>query len=370
MVQHVAHASGMAALAGTVQCFLNTAGTGSGPVRLGMAGSYFETETLLSLLSGRGLAWHSVADLPAAIEAADDDMLLVEPVRYDWSLSTMDAARIAAAWRRRRIHRTRLVLFDSTLSSVTFPITDVLAGFGEAAPLVVDLRSGLKLDQQGLELANLGVTSVYSREPAAGSVDAAAFARLLRIHRSVSGASVPLDAMAALDLPFVLDRAWTQRHADRVFAHNRRLAAALAPVDGIFRRVVHPALGVGSLRDAPFVVCHLIEDTLENHGMLLAVIQQHARRRGLSLDCGSSFGFRSHRYESIVPQPQDGKGLFKVALGSRAGPSLIGTVALLTELAGYPEFAALRRDHPKAAARTRAQVDGWQATLADRTSAI
>jgi hypothetical protein len=49
------------------------------------------------------------------------------------------------------------------------------------------------------------------------------------------------------------------------------------------------------------------------------VLRAEARQRELPFVHGSSFGFRGHRFECIVPSLKEGRGLFKVAMGYRSG---------------------------------------------------
>lgn len=346
---HVVFGSGMAAISCVLQCYRSMIRpTEANPVRAAVWGSYFETDMLYELMRSGAFEWESVTDLEGALTGGGFDVLHVEPVRYDWDLTAMDVQRFVRAWRTRPSRRTRVLVLDTTLASFTWPTQALLTALRDGSPLlVVELRSGLKLDQQGLELANVGVVSVYSCHEDAGTPTAEQFAQYLRMVRSLTGTSLSMDALAALDAPFVFDPQWTVRHAGQVFLNNRTLAEALATEDGVFSRIGHPGLDArGPLGHAPFVVCQLAEDTIDNHGFLLGVVAEGVRRSGAGLTWGSSFGFRSHRWETIVPRIRDRKGLFKIAMGSRAGPSSDLAVRLFTRLARYPDFDALRADHP------------------------
>jgi hypothetical protein len=57
---------------------------------------------------------------------------------------------------------------------------------------------------------------------------------------------------------------------------------------------------------------------------------------------GSSFGFRSDRFECIVPNLSQGRGLFKVAMGARHGISSQRVRELIAEIAACPDFRSLR----------------------------
>jgi hypothetical protein len=244
-----------------------------------------------------------------------------------------------------------VLVLDTTLSSPVWPTASVLRNLtGPAgAPLVIEVRSGLKLDQQGLEVANLGVVDVFQH---VGSMipelTAERVGNALRLARGTTGGCLSAASVAALDAPFLLHEEWTRRHAGRAFVNNARLADRLAAApSGLFSEIVHPRLTVpdGSAH-APFVVAKLRDDSLAEHGMLLAVLRHEAARRGLTVVHGSSFGFRTTRFETIVPRTSEGNGLFKVAAGARGGPSLDRFGELLVELGGY-SAATLRAAYPR-----------------------
>ncbi|WP_084960937.1 hypothetical protein [Thermoactinospora rubra] len=347
---HVAFSSGMAAISAVLQCYRSMVrATEQDPLRVGVWGGYFETDMVLELLRSGSFTWEAIPDLLSAVGRGGFDMLFVEPVRYTWDLTALDLGAFARAWRGRSHRRTRALVFDTTLASFTWPGGRVLEALRDGSPLlVIEVRSGLKLDQQGLELANLGIVSIYSCHEDEGTPTAEQFGQYLRMIRSITGTALSMDAIAALDAPFLADPVWLARHAGQVFINNRDLAGALAHETGLFSKIAHPSLTVveGPLRHAPFVVCQLAEDTIDNHGFLLAVVREEARRQGICLDWGSSFGFRSHRWETIIPRVRDRRGLFKIAMGARTGPSFHAAIELFRRLARYPDFATLRRDYP------------------------
>lgn len=135
-------------------------------------------------------------------------------------------------------------------------------------------------------------------------------------------------------------------YSEAVFVNNAKLAQSIC-ADGLFRKVVHPSLKSElPWANSPFVVFHLKEDTLENHGLLLSIISYEAQKRGVCFSLGSSFGFRGHRFEVIIPRISDQKGLFKVAMGAREGSSRDEVIRLLKEVGGHTTFAHLRKRYP------------------------
>ncbi len=334
----------MAGLVHVVQTLSYLLGRADRPLRLDFWGDYFETDIMLEYLSGPGMVPRKLVAGTGPV-AGDEavDVVLVEPVRYSWTLDAVDPRNLVTQWLRGP-NRPPVIVLDTTLTSPAWPTAGVLAALAAsgAAPLVIEVRSGLKLDQQGLEVANLGVVDIFSHETsAAPNLTAHTFVKALELARGTAGACLSASALASLDAPFLLDERWTRRHAGAVYHHNARLADRLSSASGaLFDTIAHPALsGSGH---APFVVLGLAEDDLDNHGFLLGVVRHEVVQRGLLATHGSSFGFRGPRFETIIPRLSEGNGLFKVAAGSRGGPSLAGLEDLLVELAAFGSMRLLR----------------------------
>jgi hypothetical protein len=203
------------------------------------------------------------------------------------------------------------------------------------------VSSGLKLDQAGLELANVGIASIYM--PASQATELEAAERTMRMVRRLNGTALTIDTMALLDVPFFLDPVVYHDYSAAVFAQNARLARAV-PAGGLFERIAHPALDPRGLpwAQAPFVFFHLRDDTVARYQQLEALVATEAAARDLALERGGSFGFRGHRCEAVALDGSTRNGVFKVALGARLGPSANGIIELLAEIAAFPTVAAAR----------------------------
>jgi hypothetical protein len=347
---HLVFSSGMAAIATWLQSYLRLARPRSGDptMRAALWGGYFETHILLDALRGPGFEWFRPASQPQLAEATLEgayDLLLAEPVTYDYFMSVLDLESLVDAWSRRKLDRPSAILLDTTLSGDELSHTQLLDALRDAPPkLVAVVSSGSKLDQQGLELANVGLLSLFTRQGIRPS--ASELARYLEKMRSSLGTGLSLDELVVLEAPFFLDRESGTAFARAVFENNAVLAQGVSRHGGLFGSVEHPSLGDGAKPPwavGPFVVFNLREEAPEHHRLLLAVVQEEARRRGLVLTLGSSFGFRGHRFEAILPEPMGSRGIFKVALGARAGPTRDGIVEVFDSLASYPGMQSLRR---------------------------
>jgi hypothetical protein len=332
---HVLFSSGQAALAAILLALLAERRRGETLHAL-FLGNYFETHDLLDLFAhtvvcDRVHDWGACAT-PELLSR--NDLIVIEPVSYGREMRAFDLDRLLNVWVGLGEERPRTLIFDTTLVGPRFPLAKILSGLWRpptSTPLVVQLRSGLKLDQAGFELANVGIASLYAadndRRDRAGS-----FGARLRKVRTTVGSGLTFDEIAVLEAPWFLDAATLSRHTDWVFAHNAALAQALWRADV---NVGHSCLNSDqSWAVAPFCTIHLATDEIEVYRALETQIGDEALRRGLLFDRGGSFGFRGHRYEVVEPDPARGAPFLRIAMGARGGPSLCGVIDLMVSLLG------------------------------------
>ena len=350
------YSSGMAAIAALLrECCARLHGPiADRPVQLDMFGGYFETWRLLDTVHDAVMRVEYLTSskaLEARIAARDTDAVLLEPVAYDWDMTVFDLEGFAKAWAAAGDGHPRLVIVDTSLSGPAFSMDTLLPAFGDRLPwMVAFVRSGLKLDQEGLELSNVGVVNLFVPDGDASPVSLERLRDQLIVHRGISGGGLSVYQTAALEAPWCFDAEAACAHAARVFANNASLAKAILLSGGVFSHVHHPILsGMAdkSWAVAPFVVLHLSEAAANDCGKLVAILVHEVRERGLNFDLASSFGFRGDRFEIIRPLVQireygASAGLLKIAMGSRGGPTMPEVIKLANEIAAYPDWTTLR----------------------------
>jgi hypothetical protein len=313
--------------------------------KVALLGDYFETTMLIELVSTSFASWSRCRSV-AELVATRADVVVLEPVRYDWDLHTVDFIELSTAWAAQGAPRT--VIVDPSLTPGVWPKQQLLTTLtGTDTATVIEARSALKLDQLGLELANAGAVVVHRNDALTAAVSDP---ETLRNARAVLGAALPPRSAIALDNSFFLDPDWRRTHVALVARNNEAFARALSVHRGLFETVAHPAnrprgadTRDGSVRVAPFTVLRLEDDDLLGYRLLLGVIRTEADRRGVDLQFGASFGFRSHRHETIVPRKRDLRCLLKVALGARGGPAMDGVIELFRDLHALGSMDAVRR---------------------------
>lgn len=300
--------SGQAALTALIQLAVERWGVDA-PLGVAYDGAYFETQALL----GR---WPARVVRPVRRNA---DIVIGEPVWCDGGFGHAAPPPASMA------SLAKAMILDTTLSG---PAYDASRWSNPGAGPLFVVSSGLKLDQAGLELANVGMVRIYSR--GADTVSAR-----LRKLRALNGTGLTLDELSTLSAPWFMDRQYADRYTSAVFGNNRALAQAIGKASPVFEADCHPSLLEPDLQ-APFCALRLRAPSPANYKRLLDRFETEIGRRGLLVAKGGSFGFRGHRYELIQPEPDQGCTFLRVAMGWRDGFSRQGLTDLLAEIAAGP----------------------------------
>ena len=318
----VIYRSGQAVLAAVLQ-FVAAAWGNKRTLSVAHAGAYFETAALLA-------AWPRRSFRPAPISAVSADMVIGEPVWCDGAFGITE-----------HLPRARhVLLLDTTMVGPSHDLGSFLAAASDDCEVAIVYSSGLKLDQAGLELANVGIARVLVRDGA--NMNAVDVARELRQLRALMSTGLTLDELSALSAPWFLDRSYVDRYAASIFANNRRVAQSIGSNSAVFGPHCHPSL-LAPGADGPFCAVQLKEASPGRYRRLVEIVEREGKRRGLLLTKGGSFGFRGHRFELIEPDPGQGDAFLRVAMGWRDGHSCRGLGEMLSEFAACESFEALER---------------------------
>jgi hypothetical protein len=314
--------SGQAALASILQFVAATWGDRR-TLSVAHAGAYFETRTLLA-------AWPRRTFRLTPASAVSADVVIGEPVWCDGCFGVTE-----------RLPRARhVLLLDTTMVGPSHDLCSCLAAAADDCEVAIAVSSGLKLDQAGLELANVGIARVLVRDGAGRR--AAEIAGRLRQLRGLMATGLTFDELSALSAPWFLDRAYVDSYAAAIFANNRLLAQSIGGESAVFGPHCHPSRSVAGA-EAPFCALQLRDASPARYRRLAEIVEQQSGQRGLLLTKGGSFGFRGHRFDLIEPAPGQGDPFLRIAMGWRDGHSCRGLGELLGELAAHKSFEALDR---------------------------
>ncbi len=340
-VDHIFLSSGQSAMAAALHALEGSSLFG-GERKLSFAhlGSYFETAEIFSLfgslLESAGRGRQAVDE----IDRLDADIFIIEPIFCDGDFGSVDVARLIEA-HRKNAQRRRVYLFDTTLIGTGFALEAELERMRALKPLAVfRLTSGMKLFQGGLELSSVGILSVFTLDES--GISAKQLGDRIRKIRTLLGLGLSFAEVAALEVPWFLDRPYTTTYQRAIFENNARLAHAVSTGNRLFRGVCHPCRlpDLGAARDAPFCVFRLHERDLRSYAALEDHLRCEAQRRGILFELGGSFGFRGHRFEAVRPESGE-EPFLRVALGRRAGWSCDQIIQLMTELSRAQSVARL-----------------------------
>lgn len=309
---------------------------------IGVLAGYFETLTLLRLSPFAG-AWQRVASAEALAEGIRQRrhrVIFIEPVQYDWKLGVVNWAPVLEAIND--ADDPPVVVIDTTLSGTSAQWLSVRRELLRSrTPLLICVRSGLKLDQEGLELANLGIIESWELSD---EVSAPRFQQTASACRVVTGSGIGWPEACCLSPGFVLDPTRTDAYCANVFQTNRAMFKEVVMSGTLFTSAVHPPSPWG----APFVLYQLREGDAAAYKQLAYLLHSEAERRSMDWAMSGSFGFRTDRYETILPSEQsrcgeDPGGVLKVAAGSYQGARFQHIVDLLNELASFHSLDEVRR---------------------------
>lgn len=314
--------SGQAALASILQ-FVAVAWGDRRTLSVAHAGAYFETRALLA-------AWPRRTFRLTPASAVSADVVIGEPVWCDGCFGVPE-----------RLPRARhVLLLDTTMVGPSHDLRSCLAAAADDCEVAIAVSSGLKLDQAGLELANVGIARVLVRDGAGQR--AAEVAGRLRQLRGLMATGLTFDELSALSAPWFLDRTYVDSYAAAIFANNRLLAQSIGGESAVFGPHCHPSRSVAGAA-APFCALQLRDASPARYRRLAEIVERQSEQRGLLLTKGGSFGFRGHRFELIEPAPGQGDPFLRIAMGWRDGHSCRGLGELLGELAAHKSFEALDR---------------------------
>jgi hypothetical protein len=302
-------------------------------------GSYFETNEIFSLFSALLTSGGRGRSAVEALNDRDGDIVIVEPVFCDGDYGVVDVDQLIGM--HAQVPRPRVYLFDNTLCGTPFELERYLKKLEVIEPVAVfRIFSGLKLFQAGLELSSVGIVSVFTRDR--GPISAREVGDRIRRIRTLLGLGLSFFEVAALEVPWFLDRDDTHAHERAIFDNNAMLATAVERDNRLFDGTFHPSLlqGPEEVRDAPYCSFRLSEHDPTLYDALEQQLQREVERRDLQFDLGGSFGFRGHRFEVVRPETGE-EPFLRVALGRRSGWSRDRIIELMTEIARAPSVAQL-----------------------------
>ncbi|MGX7418000.1 hypothetical protein ACWOFR_04255 [Carnobacterium gallinarum] len=96
---------------------------------------------------------------------ANYNFFILEPVQTTFTLDKTTVEEFSQKSSKQKENSLKVIVFDSSLLGSYFDFSILLDRLGHIKNLIlINSRSGLKLDQQGMEFSNCGLLDVYLNE--------------------------------------------------------------------------------------------------------------------------------------------------------------------------------------------------------------
>lgn len=299
---------------------------------------YFESKGLLELISRSHLDIEYTNN--SQIDINSYDIIYIEPTKYDWDLSSIVIDKICNISMETSNEKYKFIIVDSTLSCNSKSLDRLLDYFDKHPFIIVfEVSSGLKLHQFGLEFCNFGYLNIFCRNEDDYLIDSKKLKEYIKRTRTLTGSALSFEAASLLDNPLIFSESKTKEYINTIFENNLNLKKNIT-VGRLFKKISIADQG------SPFIVFQIENNNLIDYGYLMGIISEEVKNVGASIYMGSSFGFRHHRYETIIPNNKISKGLFKIAMGYRKGPSYNFILSLMKEFSEFKNMQELKMKYP------------------------
>lgn len=247
---------------------------------------YFETQSLLKIKCLKKfnlLEADTTEALKNYLSDNDNKLFFVELPKYSGKEGLYTIKEILSFIKKNR-DKQILMIVDNTLYSLSEDIKKILENFPFPITLIF-VRSGLKLDQYGLELMNLGIVNVFS------NLDNTFIDNLrgiLKLIRTVTGGSLSNTNYHILSSNF-LDSKRIDLYKKKIISNTSYIANS---IDNNEMITVHYSEG------HPFfyITFNISNYSIKN---FFKKIEMFYKKNNSSIHYGTSFGFRQTRYELI-----------------------------------------------------------------------
>lgn len=315
-------------------------------VRIVNWGSYFEISTLLDTFRSSQTMIETVQSdrdiIQKLCNAEDIDLYIIEPLRYNWDLDVLKIENLIEAIKSHPNNKLTFILLDTTLYGASFSLQSILNNLSSIKNIIfIELRSLLKLDQQGFELTNMGTFNIYIRPEHSNLLKKLQY--FLKRTRAVMGTNISFSDLCKIDHPLFTSINSRKSYTEKVLKNNSEFARSIKP-GNLIQRIVHPVLkgNEDSSNLAPFVFICLHQDRLEDYQLLVNILKYRFEKANSNLEIGASFGFRFTRMEHIVTLEVEPRSIIKVAVGKTKGFTYSFLIDVLNELNQYRNIQECR----------------------------
>lgn len=304
----VLYNNGMAAFRGTIDIIdILTKDV----LKIGKSVGYFETRIYLESLINKGIASFEIED----DNSNNCNVFIFEPIKYLLrpTVTNMDKliSRINAS-----TAKTIFLILDSTLHSDTELFSKIEDKLSEKKKIIfISFRSGIKLDQQGLEIGHLGIVTWYiNQENRRYAENAYEF---IETYKGVLGDNITYNKLVSLEIFSAYE---TKKYTNKIISICKEFVESLKIESHEYiEKVIYPQFVYdGETLNMPFLFIKFQLQTKAEYERLMRNIIDICEMNGVFLPYRNSFGFRFPSIEYICDY-QSGENVIKLCLGVYRG---------------------------------------------------
>ncbi|WPK12670.1 hypothetical protein R6U77_02925 [Lysinibacillus louembei] len=292
-------------------------------------GKYFETLTISNLLQKIGV------NISQKIEENHVyNILFLEPTKYSWKLENQDIEQIKNQLLSKDI---QFVIIDSTLSQDSRFANEIVTFINDGKlqnKYVIEIKSRLKLYQLGFEFCNLGSAEIY----ATAHNDIKSISEYISKIRTVLGTTPDFFSLSMLEHPILNSQGLTEKYINTIFSNNKILRNyGKSSINTNFITKIS-----NKITGKPFTIIEIGDKKINNYAPIIDHLRLIQKEYLPCLFLGSSFGFRHHRYEMIIPDNRIDEAYLKFCPGYRKGPSFdlfCNYFSWLSQISSIEEFS-------------------------------
>ncbi|MCM3005883.1 hypothetical protein [Priestia koreensis] len=257
------------------------------------------------------------------------NFFIIEPVRTTFELNQTDVEKFLNDLINKSNDSLKVIVFDSSLLGQYFDIESILSKLKKKKNLIIiNFRSALKLDQQGMEFSNCGLFSLYLEENLIKIRDY--IQNYMTQYRKIAGTGLSFFEVCLLDNDVCLSDG---KYASKILNNNADFFAGLLKTSKeIVNKVTYPYFEIQEkMFKTPYLYIKLARDKREEYEKLYSIIKYYCEKFNLNLSSRNSFGFRNISLEYFM-NLNDKSLVLKIAVGSLKGMKFHLIMKLLNEI--------------------------------------
>lgn len=248
---------------------------------------YFETKYFFKILSSMG------NDVSLNFDCnKNSNTFYFEPIKYDATLSITDMNSLIKSINTAR-SKIKFVIMDSTMHNKTNILKTLIKNIHDINNVVFcDVRSGLKLDQEGLELSNLGVCTIFVSKNNIKFFEA--IKRYIEQYKNLTGTNLSFHSLA-LNHYFDYESKsveYTNKVKNQIIWAQNILNKKIKSTSNIKNIIWRKKKVYDDILVAPFIFIELKTASEELYLTNIKILQDKMSVLGTPIDYRNSWGFR------------------------------------------------------------------------------